>query len=97
MFGFLVFLILALVLFLFVSRKPTQNQKDFAWWVEVVTAQPKCTYYFGPFASAEEARRSESGYVEDLEKEGSKGITVQVKWCQPKELTIAEEEQLTYS
>ncbi|HEY9748029.1 MAG TPA: DUF1816 domain-containing protein [Allocoleopsis sp.] len=95
MFGFLIFFILCLVLFLFVSRK--QTQKDFAWWVEVVTAQPKCTYYFGPFTSAEEAKRAEPGYVEDLEKEGSKGIVAQVKWCQPKELTIAEEEQLTYS
>lgn len=95
MFGFLIFVILCLVLFLFFSRK--QTQKDFAWWVEVVTAQPKCTYYFGPFASAEEAKRDEPGYVEDLEKEGSKGIAAQVKWCQPKELTIAEEEQLTYS
>lgn len=95
MFGFLVFLILALAFFLFFTRK--QTQKDFAWWVEIVTAQPKCTYYFGPFVSAEEAKRAESGYVEDLEKEGSKGIAVQVKWCQPQELTIVEEEQLTYS
>ena len=95
MFGFLTFVILFLVIFLFITRK--QAQKGFAWWVEVTTAQPKCTYYFGPFVSAEEAKRSEAGYVEDLEKEGSKGIAVHVKWCQPKELTIAEEEQLTYS
>jgi hypothetical protein len=94
MFGFLTLAILLLALFLLISRK--QAQKDFAWWVEVVTAQPKCTYYFGPFATSQEAKRAESGYVEDLEKEGSKGIVVQVKWCQPKELTIAEEEQLTY-
>lgn len=95
MLEFLISLLLCVALFLFFTRK--QTQKDFAWWVEVITTQPKCTYYFGPFVSSEEAKRAESGYVEDLEQEGSQGIATQVKWCQPKELTIIEEEQLTYS
>ncbi|MEH2162085.1 MAG: DUF1816 domain-containing protein [Nostoc sp.] len=25
------------------------NQSEFAWWVEVNTTVPRCTYYFGPF------------------------------------------------
>ncbi|MBD2120501.1 MULTISPECIES: DUF1816 domain-containing protein [Trichocoleus] len=95
MFGFFVFFVFCVVLFLLLSRK--QVQKDSAWWVEIVTSQPKGTYYFGPFSNVEEANHAQSGYVEDLEGEGSKVIAVQVKWCQPKELTIVEEEQLTYS
>ena len=93
MLGFLFFAVLVLLIFLFVTQN--RSQKGSAWWVEIRTALPKCTYYFGPFSSAEEARQAQAGYVEDLEQEGSQGIVVAVKWCQPQELTIIEEE-LTY-
>jgi Domain of unknown function (DUF1816) len=59
-----------------------------AWWVEVLTTQPRCTYYFGPFGGAELANRAVSGYVEDLESEAAQGIKTQVKRCQPDRLTI---------
>lgn len=59
-----------------------------AWWVEVVTESPYCTYYFGPFATAQEAEASCSGYVEDLEQEGARGIRVDIKRCKPMMLTI---------
>lgn len=61
-----------------------------AWWVEVVTETPKCTYYFGPFLTAKEAQAAQSGYIEDLESEGAKGIRVEIKRCKPKRLTIDE-------
>jgi hypothetical protein len=61
-----------------------------AWWVEVVTETPKCTYYFGPFLTAKEAQVAQAGYIEDLEYEGAKGIRVEIKRCKPKELTIEE-------
>lgn len=60
-----------------------------AWWIEVVTAEPTCTYYFGPFMSAKEAELHKSGYLEDLEAEGARGIAVYVHRCEPQELTIA--------
>lgn len=63
-----------------------------AFWVEVVTENPKCTYYFGPFASEEEANADKGGYIEDLENEGAIGISVSVKRCKPTNLTIFEEE-----
>jgi len=44
-----------------------------AWWVEVVTEQPNCTYYFGPFASAKEAKLAQPGYIEDLLEEEALG------------------------
>ena len=63
-----------------------------AWWVEIVTDKPLCTYYFGPFANAKEAELAYPGYIEDLEQEKAVLIAVVSKRCQPKELTICEDE-----
>lgn len=61
-----------------------------AWWVEIITKKPDCTYYFGPFASHREAQLSQLGYIEDLERERPKLIAIEIKQCQPRELTIFE-------
>ncbi|NJO43732.1 MAG: DUF1816 domain-containing protein [Cyanobacteria bacterium CRU_2_1] len=63
-----------------------------AWWVEIVTEAPSCIYYFGPFVSVEEAKAAQAGYIEDLEREGAKGIKVAIKRCKPKKLTVFDEE-----
>lgn len=60
---------------------------ELAWWVEVITTNPWCIYYFGPFANNQEANMAQAGYVEDLKQEGAQGIQVQIRWCQPKKLT----------
>ena len=62
-----------------------------AWWVEIITKTPRCTYYFGPFLSIKEANAAKSGYVEDLEQEGAQGIIIDVKRCKPAILTISDE------
>lgn len=62
-----------------------------AWWVEIVTESPSCTYYFGPFGSAKEAEAEKAGYIEDLEQEGAKGIKVTVKRCRPAQLTVFDD------
>jgi hypothetical protein len=67
------------------------NMLGWAWWVEVVTENPRCTYYFGPFMSEKDAQASRTGYVEDLEHEGAQGIIVSVKRCKPANLTISED------
>lgn len=60
-----------------------------AWWIEIFTAQPKCTYYFGPFAGAWEAKVASEGFVEDLESEFAQGIKIQIdRRSQPERLTI---------
>jgi hypothetical protein len=67
------------------------NTLDFlgqAWWIEVSTTQPKCTYYFGPFADVKEAESAMKGYIEDLEGESAQGIRAVVKRCKPERLTI---------
>ena len=70
-----------------------------AFWVEIVTDNPRCTYYFGPFVSEKEAIDAKSGYIEDLENEGAQGIVVKIKRCKPSNLTIFDEqgEELEYS
>ncbi|MBD2354668.1 DUF1816 domain-containing protein [Tolypothrix sp. FACHB-123] len=69
----------------------TVNNLGMAWWVEIVTQNPRCTYYFGPFLNSVEANLAIKGYIEDLEAEGAQGITVNVKRCKPDSLTIAED------
>jgi hypothetical protein len=67
------------------------NRLGFAWWIEVKTQAPNCTYYFGPFASAQEAETEKPGFIDDLEREQAQGIQAVVKRCQPSELTIFDE------
>jgi hypothetical protein len=62
-----------------------------AWWIEISTESPLCTYYFGPFSSDSEAEQAKSGYIEDLEREGARSIRVQIKRCKPEHLTIDHE------
>ncbi|MBD2294342.1 DUF1816 domain-containing protein [Anabaena sphaerica FACHB-251] len=70
---------------------PSQ-ESGVAWWVEINTAVPHCTYYFGPFDSEKEAQLYRTGYVEDLYSEEARGIVALVKQCQPDVLTIFHEE-----
>lgn len=68
------------------------EQSRLALWVEIVTEQPRCTYYFGPFAFAKSAQEAVSGYIEDLKHESAQVIAVTFKRVQPRELTIEEDE-----
>jgi hypothetical protein len=73
------------------SLTNTCHNLGLAWWVEIVTQNPRCTYYFGPFLSSADAKVAVKGYVEDLEVEGAQGIVVNIKRCKPATLTIAED------
>ena len=64
-----------------------------AWWVEIVTENPKCTYYFGPFLKEDEAETAKAGYLEDLEQEGATDIRCTVKRDKPSDLTIYEDRE----
>lgn len=60
-----------------------------AWWIEILTAQPKCTYYFGPFPGAWEAETASIGFVEDLKGEFAQDIKIKIdRHSQPDLLTI---------
>jgi hypothetical protein len=63
-----------------------------AWWLEIKTSQPSCTYYFGPFDSEAEAETLKGGYIEDLEQEGAQSIRFSLHHCNvPDTLTIVDE------
>ncbi|NCQ86461.1 MAG: DUF1816 domain-containing protein [Microcystis aeruginosa W13-18] len=59
-----------------------------AYWVEIKTDYPRCTYYFGPFLAKDEAEVAQAGYEEDLKTEGAQGIKLQIKRCKPEDLTM---------
>ncbi len=67
------------------------NFLGLAFWVEIITDNPQCTYYFGPFFQEKAATASTQGYLDDLKQEGAAGIKVTVKRCRPGELTIFDE------
>ncbi len=62
-----------------------------AWWAEVQTVKPHCTYYFGPFETSSEVKAAYPGYIDDLDSEGAQGIVVVIKHCKPEVLTIYDE------
>jgi Domain of unknown function (DUF1816) len=69
------------------------NSIGWAYWVKIETAQPNCTYYFGPFLNLQEAKSYKTGYLEDLNQEGATGIAVEIKRCKPTELTVIKERE----
>ena len=69
-----------------------KKNDDNKWWVEIITKNPKCTYYFGDFENVEQARAACPGYIEDLKSEGAMGIKATLKRCNPEVLTIYDEE-----
>lgn len=82
---FLFFIYLVIVcLTIYYARSP----KRLKWWVKIVTQYPYCTYYFGPFDSAQEARLNHTAYLQDIQEEGAQGISVQIEQGQPQQLTI---------
>ena len=63
------------------------NHLGLAWWVEVKTSFPTCTYFFGPFLSHQEAEEALPGYVKDLKAEQAKNIVTHIQRCKPIQLT----------
>lgn len=90
---FIVFFLTYLVIVSLIISKP-KSPKPLAWWVQITTDNPHCTYYFGPFEDFQEANSAQYGYVEDLQHEGAENIVVEVKQCQPEVLTTCKEDEL---
>lgn len=62
-----------------------------AWWIEVLTDNPSCVYYFGPFVNRQEAKSHLGGYLEDLQQENAQILVVDIKQDQPEILTACQE------
>jgi hypothetical protein len=73
------------------------NRFNLPWWIEIKTTVPSCIYFFGPFDNFREAKRLQDGYIEDLVAEKAFGVTVEVKQCQPKLLTVFDKSKLQKS
>ncbi len=65
-----------------------QKTQESGWWVKILTNKPIYIYYFGVFSTYYEAEWSTNGYIQDLIQEGSEIVDIQIKQCQPKQLTI---------
>lgn len=63
-----------------------------AVWIEIITEQPQCTYYFGPFSNLAAAEAAKAGYVEDLEGEAAIITSLSIRRCKPQELTVFADE-----
>jgi radical SAM superfamily enzyme len=72
--------------------KKLGNKLNPPHWVIITTQQPNCIYYFGPFGNYAEANKMQDGYLEDLMEEKAIGISVKIRRCLPKMLTIVEGE-----
>lgn len=68
-----------------------QQIQEFGWWIRILTNKPMYIYYFGVFDNYYEAESYKNGYIQDLSREGSLIIDLQINRCQPKELTICVE------
>jgi Domain of unknown function (DUF1816) len=62
------------------------------WWVKITSISPHCLYYFGPFASFDEAQQQQEGYLQDIESEGAQGISLSIERSNPHYLTVFDEE-----
>lgn len=68
-----------------------KEQKKLPYWLKITTKVPKCTYYFGPFDSPQEAKELQAGYMEDLMAESAQGIHLELEQSEePEQLTIYE-------
>lgn len=75
------------------SRKNSQ----LPWWIRIRSTKPDCIYYFGPFASLQEAQNYSPGYLEDLVEEKALIVKVDIDQYQPQDLTIPSENPLPSS
>ncbi len=64
------------------------KKQKFGWWIKILTNKPDHIYYFGAFDSYWEAESCKKGYIQDLEGEKAKIVDIEIKQCQPKQLTI---------
>jgi hypothetical protein len=64
------------------------TSNELMWWTKLYTKNPFCIYYFGPFDKVEDAKESRSGYIEDLENEGSTIVFLRFLQLNPQDLTV---------
>ena len=61
------------------------------WWIRVITNNPECIYYFGPYESKAEAEAEQFGFLEDLKDENASIVSQEVLRTNPTQYTIYDE------
>jgi hypothetical protein len=64
---------------------------ELGWWIEILTAQPLCLYYFGAFTSHQEVQQLQAGFIEDLLLESATILSANIRFCQPSQLTLTRD------
>lgn len=64
---------------------------ELGWWIEILTAQPMCLYYFGPFIVEHEAECLKTGFIEDLLVENALILSTNIQFLQPSQVTLTGE------
>ena len=78
--------------FLKSNKALNEETLNYGWWIEIYTVEPLCIYYFGDFDSIWSAALAKNDYIQDLEQEGAVLISICIKLCKPRKITIFEDE-----
>jgi len=65
---------------------------ELGWWIEILTAQPLCLYYFGAFTVHQEAQQLQAGFIEDLLLESATILSANIRFYQPSQLTLTRDD-----
>ena len=78
----------------FLKSNTSLNEEtpNYGWWIEIYTVKPLCIYYFGDFDSIWSAVLAKNNYIQDLEQEGAVLMSVCIKLCRPRKITLFEDE-----
>jgi hypothetical protein len=68
------------------------SNHELGWWLEILTAQPLCLYYFGAFETRLEATSLQRGFIEDLLQENALILSTNLQFLQPSQLTLIGDE-----
>ncbi|MCL1492233.1 MAG: DUF1816 domain-containing protein [Pseudanabaena sp. Salubria-1] len=74
------------------QTKLNSSVSKLGWWIEILTAQPLCLYYFGAFTSHQEVQQLKAGFIEDLLLESATILSANILFCQPSQLTLTRDE-----
>jgi hypothetical protein len=68
------------------------NGLGLAYWIEIRTDRPVCTYYFGPYSRQSSAAVALDGFLDDLRQEGAEIVASSIdRRREPEQLTVTED------
>ena len=68
--------------------KSNNSAHELGWWITILTAQPLCLYYFGPFTFCQEAESIQDRFIEDLRQENALILCTHIRFLQPSQVTV---------